>query len=720
MKALRALLLLSLVAGSGAAAAEPEAGAGGETLLFQADRIDFDRERNLVTAEGNVELAREGRILRADRVVLDRNTGIARADGNVTLVEEDGEVLFADSVELTDDLRDGFVEQFKARFDTGSRLAASWGQLQGGTRADLSQAVYSACEPCGEEPDKAPVWQVKAGRITHDRADQQVTYRDAVLEMWGVPVLYTPYLSHPDPDVTRKSGFLAPAIGHDGDLGVRLETPWYWNIAPDRDATFVPIVASKRGIVGAGEYRQLFDKGRLEVSGSLAALDRKPKERAGGGPRGHLRLKGEAHASADWRLRGEFYRASDDGYLDLTGIDGADTLPSFAEVEGFLDRSYTRVGVFDVQELRAGISGDVTPLAAPEILYEWRSDPAPDGIWSMRAAGAALHRRRADENQRVTLEGGWRLERFTDGGHRLEVGTSLRGDFAHGDLVHDNTAADDNNARLLPLASAGWSYLLAGGMEQTQLTVEPRAQVVVGRNSADVDDFPNEDGEPVEFEFANLFMANRFPGLDGVETGQRIDYGLQLGLHGLNGWHIDAGVGQSQRRKANGDARAAGSGLDTAVSDLVGRVDLTAGDSTALSYRFRLDKDDLATRQTALNLSATSDPWRLEARYAKAVGSADEEDGASREREQIDLTLHSAMGANWSAFGRHRRDLDAGSALLHGLGLKYEDECLFFEASFEREFDTPGGDADNRVMVRLVFRDLGSFPANGSRNALPK
>ena len=719
MKALRALLLLSLVAGSGAAA-EPGSSAGREPLVFQAEKIEFDRERNLVAATGDVELAREGRILRADRIVLDRNTGIARAHGNVTLIEPDGEVLFAASVELTEDLRDGFVEQFKARLSSGSRLAASSGQLQGGTRADLNQAVYSACEPCEDDPSGAPLWQVKARRVTHDRVEQQVTYRDAVLEMWGVPVFYTPYLSHPDPDVIRKSGFLTPTVGIDSDLGARIETPWFWNIAPDRDATLIPVVASDRGVVGAGEYRQLFDRGRLEVSGSLAGLDKEPKERAGSGPRGHIRLKGEADASAAWRVRGEFYRASDDGYLDLVGFDSSDTLPSFVEAEGFFDRAYARVGAFDVQDLRNGVSGDASPLAAPELLYEWRSAPSPDGAWSLRAAGAALHRRRDDENQRVTLEGGWGLERFTDGGHRLEVGAGLRGDFAHGDLVHNVSAADDSNARLLPQATAGWSYLLAGGMKNLQVTIEPRAQIVLGRNSADADEFPMEDSRAVEFEFANLFAVNRFPGLDGAETGQRIDYGLQTSLHGTGDWHVDAGIGQSRRRKANRDAPE-GSGLDTAVSDIVGRVELTAGRMTALGYRFRLDKEDLTARQTALDLSVNLDPMQFEARYARAVGVFDPDDPKGDmkkgEREQIDLTLGANLDMNWSAFSRYRRDLDTGRSLLGGTGVKYEDECLLFEAVLEREYKVAGGDADNRVSFRVIFRDLGGVPAN--RGVLP-
>ena len=711
MKALRVLLLLSLVAGSGAAA-EPGSSAGREPFVFQAEKIEFDRERNLVAAAGDVEIARNGRILRADRVVLDRNTGIARAQGNVTVIEPEGEVMFAESVELTEDLRDGFVEQFRARFASGSRLAASSAQLQGGTRADLNRAVYSACEPCGDDPSRALIWQVKARQVTHDRVEQQVTYRDAVLEMWGVPVLYTPYLSHPDPNVKRKTGFLTPTVGSDSDLGVRIETPWFWNIAPDRDATIIPVVATDRGVVGAGEYRQLFDRGRLEVSGSLAGLDKEPKERAGSGPRGHVRLKGEADASAAWRVRGEFYRASDDGYLDLVGFDSSDTLPSFVEAEGFFDRAYAHMGAFDVQELRSGVSGDASPLAAPELLYEWRGAPSPDGAWSLRAAGAALHRRRDDENQRVTLEGGWRVERFTEGGHRLEAGAGLRGDFAHGDLVLGDPAADDSNARLLPQATAGWSYLLAGGTKHAQVTLEPRAQIVLGRNSADADEFPMEDSRAVEFEFANLFAVNRFPGLDGAETGQRIDYGLQTSVHGAGDWHIDAGIGQSRRRKANRDAPD-GSGLDTAVSDVVGRVGLTAGKTTALGYRFRLDKDDLTARQTALDLSVNLDPLQFDARYARAVGVADPDPAAEqkdegKEREQIDLTLGANLDMNWSAFSRYRRDLDAGRSQLAGAGLKYEDECLLFEASFERERKFAGGDTDNRVSFRLAFRDLGA------------
>ena len=135
---------------------------------------------------------------------------------------------------------------------------------------------------------------------------------------------------------------------------------------------------------------------------------------------------------------------------------------------------------------------------------------------------------------------------------------------------------------------------------------------------------------------------------------------------------------------------------------------------TALGYRFRLDKHDLTARQTALDLSVNLDPLYFEARYARAVGIAAPDPAArveGKEREQMDLSLRGRLDEHWSAIGRYRRDLDAGRSLLGGMGLKYEDECFLFETALEREFRVAGGDADTRVSVRIVFRDLGSNPA---------
>ncbi len=182
---------------------------------------------------------------------------------------------------------------------------------------------------------------------------------------------------------------------------------------------------------------------------------------------------------------------------------------------------------------------------------------------------------------------------------------------------------------------------------------------------------------------------------------------------------MDAGIGQSRRRKANRDAPA-GSGLDTAVSDIVGRAGLTAGKRTAIGYRFRLDKDDLTARQTAIDLSVNLNPLHLDARYARSVdvaGPFQTAAEAGMQREQVAVTLRSKMDANWSAVSRYRRDLNSGRSLLGGLGLKYRDECLLFEAAVERKFEFGGGDADNLVLFRIVFQDLGGRPS--ARGAPP-
>jgi LPS-assembly protein len=174
-------------------------------------------------------------------------------------LEPTGEVLFAEFMELSGDLRDGVIADLRAILQDGSLVAASGGRRTGGNLLNMQNAVYSPCKLCEEDPSRAPLWQIKAVRIVHDKKRQTIEYKDAWLEIAGVPVMYTPYISHPDPSVKKKSGFLTPSFGTSTLNGASFTAPYYYNISSNSDATLTPNFTTNKGVVMGGEYRQIIE-----------------------------------------------------------------------------------------------------------------------------------------------------------------------------------------------------------------------------------------------------------------------------------------------------------------------------------------------------------------------------------------------------------------------------------------------------------------------------
>jgi len=296
------------------------------TKLFKADRLRHERELGLVIATGSVEMVEGDRVLRADTVSYNQKQDIVTATGNVVLMEPSGDVVFADHVELTGDFKDGIVQNIRILMVDEARMAALGGRRVGGERTELRKAVYSPCRTC-ESKSGTPLWRIKAIDVVHNKAEQSIEYRDAFMEFFGIPVLYTPYFVHPDPTVKRRSGFLAPRYGSESVLGVILETPYYFNIAPDKDATIRPIITTNEGLVLAGEYRQRFVDAEAKLTGSATHGTKQSEEQ---GFRGHLfsdfraDLNNTSRAGADIRL------TSDDTYLQRYDFTGDDTLTNRA------------------------------------------------------------------------------------------------------------------------------------------------------------------------------------------------------------------------------------------------------------------------------------------------------------------------------------------------------------------------------------------------------
>lgn len=119
--------------------------------LIQADQVTHDRQLGVITAEGNVEISQGDRILRADGITYNEREDVLTASGNIALHEPTGEIIFAEFVELTGDMKDGILEGFLVLLDDDSRLAAATARRVGGVRNELNRAVYSPCKLCEDE-----------------------------------------------------------------------------------------------------------------------------------------------------------------------------------------------------------------------------------------------------------------------------------------------------------------------------------------------------------------------------------------------------------------------------------------------------------------------------------------------------------------------------------------------------------------------------------------
>ena len=200
------------------APARPAAGSDRQILL-QADQVVYDGDAQTVSAEGHVEIVDQGRILNADKVTYNQKTDQVAADGHVSITDTAGNVAFSDHVVLTDHMRDGALNGFGALIGKNGRLAAASAQRVGGTMVIAHQIVYSPCRICNQPGQRTPLWQVKAERVVYDQVKHRIHFTDATLDLFGVPILYTPVLSEPDPTVKYASGLLAPDIGNSTKIG---------------------------------------------------------------------------------------------------------------------------------------------------------------------------------------------------------------------------------------------------------------------------------------------------------------------------------------------------------------------------------------------------------------------------------------------------------------------------------------------------------------------
>jgi LPS-assembly protein len=246
-------------------AATPQPGQPKSRLLVDAREIVYDNDREVVQARGDVQLYYQGRTLEADRVTYDRKTKRVYAEGNAKLTETTGQIVYSDRFELTDDFRDGFIDSLRLVSPDKQRITAARGERIDGETTVFERGTYSACDTCKDNPEKPPLWQVKARRIIHKNSEQLMYFEDARLEFFGLPIGYIPYFSAPDPTVRRKSGILSPRYSRSTSLGYAFSLPVYFALAPHYDLLWTPTAFTRQGLLNQVEWRHRLETGIYNI-----------------------------------------------------------------------------------------------------------------------------------------------------------------------------------------------------------------------------------------------------------------------------------------------------------------------------------------------------------------------------------------------------------------------------------------------------------------------
>ncbi len=705
-----------------------QASAEGERrIAFEADALQYNNETDTVTASGNV-LARSGdESVRAEAIVWNRQTGEIVAEGNVRLVDRDGNQLFTDRVELTQELKAGTMANLLLAFRQGGRLAADMAARDEAGNIVLDMAVYSSCAVVDAEGcPRNPSWRVTARRVRYDAETDRIHFEGAHLELFGRRILPLPGLVI-TADGSATSGIFIPDVGITASNGLEITDSFYWRIADNRDLLLTGYLYSSAAPMVSAQYRQLNENGAFQVttygtySRRIGLNSTVPVTESS--LRGYIFANGRFQLDPNWSVTGSARLASDRTVLRRYDITREDRLRSTVNIERIDANSYFSLAGWATQALLVPVDQGQVPLALPLLDYRRRlEDPVAGGRVDLQFNTLAITRAEGQDTQRAFARAQWDLRRITPLGQEITLTAMARGDVYNSNqngltLTPSYRGREGWQSRAVAALAVDVKWPFIGEFLGGSQIFTPRVQAVATPNTRNLA-IPNEDSRAIDLEDSNLFALNRFPGYDRVEDGVRLTYGLDWEAS-FPGWRLETTFGQSYRLSDKPTIFPDGTGLNEQWSDFVGRTTVRYRDLLKFTHRFRLDKDNLAVRRNEIDATFGNDRTYVEVGYLRLDRNVDLAFEDLRDREELRVAGRVAFARYWSVFGSavvnmtNREEdptfqADGFQPLRTRLGIAYADDCLEMGFTWRRDYiELADARSGNSFRVHFALRNIG-------------
>lgn len=641
---------------------------------------------------GNVRIRMGQRLLTADKAEVDAERRSLRLQGNVEYLDPTLHVRGQGG-----DFADGAGEFQGAQFELterGVRGAARDVKLRNETVIDLKGVRYTSCPPGNDD------WKLRAERISIDQKTRVGTGEDVKLEFKGATLLYAPWITFPVGD-TRKSGFLFPTIGSSSRSGTQVAVPYYWNLAPNYDATVTTRWYSSRGLRVDPEFRYLSERSEGIVNVQYLFDDLEDD-----GSRSLLELKHVTHLQPTTRLRVDAANASDKQYFEDFGVGFEGTSVTFldrlAEARHDTSRWSFTGRVQDYQVLDPDLpAGDEPYAILPQVSVLGRWPGIAGGLSAaLRGEATNFDRDIGVDGLRVDVEPSveWRAET-----RATYLAASAAWRATSYSLSNAGPGVDDSPDRNLPTLSLDTGLVLersAGSRGERMQTLEPRA-LFLYVPYRDQDDLPVFDTGLPDLNLVQLFRTNRYVGADRVGDANQLSVGLTSRLLDADGGrqYLSATLGQAFYFETPRVRLPTEPLRDRASSDMVAELELAAFKNWNARFAYQWNPDQTQGERSEFHLQ-----YRPASDRVVNAGYRFRRDLL----EQVDVSAAWPIRGQWRGYGRWVYSLDEEKTLDQFLGFEYGSCCWALRIVTRRFVSSRTGDTDTSIGLQLELKGLSS------------
>ncbi|MES9854844.1 MAG: LPS assembly protein LptD [Candidatus Thiodiazotropha sp. L084R] len=663
-----------------------------------------DQNKGQSELSGAVKLWRLDGYAEADRLTYWETSRAAELFGNL-FIQQEGLLMSANQGYLELDNDRGWLSDTEFRLTAANaRGNAKKIDLISKLQARYQGVTYTTCPPGKND------WSLAASELDIDMTEGWGSAKHARLRLGGIPILYLPYFTFPVDD-RRKTGFLVPSAGSSNRLGTELTTPYYFNLAPNYDATLTPRWMSKRGLMMGAEFRYLGDKQRTEISGELLQNDQ-VESPDHGQERRALRFYHASRPISGLTTRIETSAVSDNDYLDDFGtglaITSTRNLERVGEVRYRINNWRLLGRVQSFQTIDETLSESNRPYRRlPQFHTSYSNLSNPFGL-QLGFTGEYTHFKHDSltDGQRLILRPSISLPLRRSWGH-LTPRLSLN--YASYDLDRDSATEVAKPDYFVPAFSLDSGLVFEResswfGASAYQ-TLEPRLYYLYAPYE-DQSAIPDFDTADLDLKFTNLFKENRFTGSDRFGDANQVAFGVTTRwFQADNGQErLRASIGQiyySEQR----EVQLTGSIEDDPSSAVVAELAAHFGSAWQTTLNIRrnphLEEDNIDKGRFTLRYrSANNELFNIDYNFNRNT------------IEDLDISAYWPFGQKFSLFGKWKHSYLYERNMNRIVGFEYGGRCCWKLRTFYQRYvanEDKDEEEESRFMLQLELRGLGAL-----------